>query len=90
MRVIVTDHALLRYIERVCGVDLVKLREIIAEEVRVPAKVGATTVTINGYVYCLVERDSDVAVTTILDPSMRANRHKRHHRRGIYKDASNG
>lgn len=81
MNIIVTDHALLRYCERVFGLDIEMVRKHIENSVRVPAKAGATTVTIDGYVYCLKERGpAAVAVTTILDTDMRAKRYKRHHR----------
>jgi hypothetical protein len=81
MDIIVTDHALLRYIERVFGFDIELVRKHIENSVRGPAKIGATTTTIDGYVYCLKERGNGaVAVTTILDTDMRAKRYKRHHR----------
>lgn len=87
MNIIVTDHAILRYFERIHGFDIEMIRKHIEAAVSVPAKVGATTVTIDGYVYCLVERDDgDVAVTTILDSTMRAKRYNRHKRRGHYKE----
>ena len=81
MNIIVTDHALLRYVERVFGLDIEMVRTHIEKSVRGPAIAGATTTTIDGYVYCLKERGNGaVAVTTILDTDMRAKRYRRHHR----------
>ena len=89
MNIVVTDHAILRFFERVHGYDIEMIRRHIEDAVRGPAKIGATSVTIDGYVYCMIERDGgDVAVTTILAPDMRSGR--RHHRRGHYTGDRNG
>ena len=82
MTIHVSDHALLRYIERVQGISLEDLRQKIAEIVIVPAKAGASTVTVDGFTYCFVERRSgDVVVTTILFNEMRAKQRVKNKRK---------
>lgn len=49
--VLVTDHALLRYLERVRGIDLDKFREEIANLVR--PGLGGTKISTGGWTYCL-------------------------------------
>lgn len=72
MRIEVTDHALLRYIERAHGISLDPLRKEIERIVREPALAGASTVTVNGFTYCLVQHGSNrVTVTTVITNEMR-------------------
>jgi hypothetical protein len=50
----VTDHFLLRYIERVHGVDMQKLREhILTDKMKLALHSGAKSVTSNGYRYII-------------------------------------
>lgn len=49
----ITDHALLRYIERVQGVDLDKLRDHIRREIEPAVKMKAKNITIDGFIYHL-------------------------------------
>lgn len=79
--IIISDHALLRYIERVQGFDLDPLRKAIADIVTLPASAGASTTTVDGYTYCFVDRGPDVVVTTILFNSMRTQQYVKHTRR---------
>ena len=48
-------HAVLRYLERVEGIDLEALRRKIARTVDQAARQGATGVVVNGFCYKLVQ-----------------------------------
>jgi hypothetical protein len=66
-RLRVSDHAVLRYLERVGGFDVERLREEIAHRCRPAAEAGATGVVIDGYSY-RIETDEvglPVVVTVI-------------------------
>lgn len=52
----VSDHALLRYLERVRGLDLDAVRAEIVGIVHQAAAVGATRVSVNGFTYMLEGR----------------------------------
>ncbi|WP_413874143.1 hypothetical protein [Albidovulum sp.] len=74
--VIVSDHALVRYIERVLGVDVETLRREIGRRVDRGAELGACGVEIDGWLYKL----SDGTVTTVLEasrPDLRRGRQRR-------------
>lgn len=50
----VTDHFLLRYIERVHGVDMQKLREhVLTDKMKLALKSGAKSVTTDGFRYII-------------------------------------
>lgn len=73
-QVIVTDHALVRYIERVYGLDLSKLRQEIGDKVRAGATVQAKSVIHDNIEFRLephAKINGAVAVITIMDLSMR-------------------
>lgn len=57
----VTDHAVIRYLERVHGIDIDAYRAEIAEKVAVGVKLRASGVVIDGYRYVL----ADCHVTTV-------------------------
>lgn len=61
----VTDHAVLRYLERVNGLDLDKIRTAIREVVEPAARIGASKFTKDGLVYTLRHHEGTTAVTTI-------------------------
>jgi hypothetical protein len=67
MGISVTDHALMRFIERVGGVDLTSFRAHISELIRGAMDAGATQVKIDGFSYVIdpVTR----TVITIMDDS---------------------
>ena len=49
-----TDHFLLRYIERVHGVDMQKLRKhILTDKMRFALRSGAKSITSDGYCYII-------------------------------------
>jgi hypothetical protein len=47
-RVIVSDHAVLRYLERVLGIDVELVRASITHDVAAALEAGASSVTIEG------------------------------------------
>ncbi len=61
--IIVTDHALVRYLERALGLNLNTARWAIEHAVREAAEAGASSVRVGGLTYVLQEG----RVTTIID-----------------------
>lgn len=61
----VTDHALVRYCDRVLGIDMEALRRDIGRRVDVAVRAGACGMVIDGFSY----RIADGVVTTVLDVS---------------------
>jgi hypothetical protein len=72
MTVHVSDHALIRWLERFGGVDMDFFRSHISGLVKEAIDAGATSVTIDGYVYTLSPKKR--TVITVLEPQMRAKR----------------
>ena len=66
----VTDHALVRWIERVGGVDLETFREAIRDDVRNAIEAGAVTVEVAGFRYSLNPRER--SVLTVLEAKGRS------------------
>ena len=64
-RIPVSDHAVLRYLERVCAIDTDAIRQRIHRDVRQAAANGASGVTVNGIRYRL----RDGVVVTVIVPS---------------------
>jgi len=62
----VTDHALVRYLERVGGFDIEALRQAIARRVDEAARVGACGVVIDGFIFKLRRDQHGPVVTTVL------------------------
>lgn len=65
-RVIVTDHAVLRYLERVGGFEISALRRQISDRIRPFVGLGATGILIDGHVYVVDERTDGNFVVTVL------------------------
>lgn len=61
-RTTVSDHAVVRYLERVAGFDIDRLRIEIGRRVEAGALVGASAVKIDGFTY----RIQNGVVTTIM------------------------
>ena len=64
--VVVTDHALLRYLERVVGIDVEELRRVITARVDRGAQLGACGVSVDGHTFVLSQGIGRVAVTTVI------------------------
>lgn len=70
-KVEVTDHALLRYLERKYSIDVEALRREIAKEVECAVIMGATYFHEGSTKFCFAKRpDGGYAVTTVLHRSM--------------------
>lgn len=67
-RVNVTDHAVLRYLQRARGVDVEAVRRHVAELATNGARLGATGVTIENVKLVLRYRDGAAHVVTALEP----------------------
>ena len=66
-KVHVSDHAILRYLERVGGFQIEKLRRQIAQKVRKAAPEGAIGLVIDGVRLVLLEDGERCVVTTVMD-----------------------
>lgn len=52
-KVVVSDHALVRWLERVHGIDMNFFRSMLAKEVETAVAMGATGLTLNGVQFVL-------------------------------------
>ena len=66
----VSDHAIIRYLERVHGYDIDALRANIAARVDEAACAGAVAVVIDGFRYVFQDGDRGPVLTTILTAQM--------------------
>lgn len=81
LAVVVTDHALLPYLERALEIDVEALRTKLAAEVTVPASLRASTPIVMGTKFCLrYEAPGKAVVSTVLTREMGAADLKRHTR----------
>lgn len=64
-RAVVTDHAVLRYLERVHGLDVDFFRGVIAAQVAEGVRYGATAVHVDGVKFVLV----GASVVTVIEGS---------------------
>lgn len=72
-RLLVTDHAIVRYLERVGGFDIEGLRRSIGRRCDTAHEAGATSVLIEGHAFLIV----DGHVVTVLDGGEMLNRKPR-------------
>lgn len=87
-RAYVSDHALLRYLERALGFDTEALRREIGHRVDRAAEAGACGVVIDGMRYALEPRlDGGVVVATVAPASELANRRRSRLRTGAIDEA---
>lgn len=63
-RVIVTNHALLRYLERVGGFDIEGLRRAIEQQIEAKTPEGASAIILDGHRYVL--RDGGPAARLVV------------------------
>ncbi len=83
MKIIISDHALVRYIERILEVDVEQIRERLAKEIAQVASSGARTFSSGGATYVFERTPSgDLCVVTVITEKMRRNTH---HRRAMAK-----
>ena len=64
----VTDHAIVRYLERVCGMDLNGVRRKIFRATKNAIRSGATKITVDGVEY----RIADGRVVTLVSAGQKA------------------
>ncbi|WP_048646584.1 hypothetical protein [Nitratireductor soli] len=67
-RLHVTDHAVLRYLERAHGLDVEAVRRHLAGRVAAGARLGAAAVTIENVKLVLRRNGVEVSVVTALKP----------------------
>ena len=77
----VTDHCIVRYIERVLGLDVNAVRLLIRDRCKSAAAVGAKSVTVEGFKY-EISRNSDAVITVTPVRPMADNGGKRPNYRG--------
>lgn len=65
-RVHVSDHALLRYLQRVLGIDVELVRASITRDVEGAVELGATSVAVDGIRY-QIDPDHRIVTTVIAD-----------------------
>jgi hypothetical protein len=76
--IIISDHAILRYMERILGFDMEVLRQKLTKEVGRVAGTGAKTFTSGGVTYVLETLPSGgLCVVTVLTEKMRSGTHHR-------------
>lgn len=66
---LVTDHAVIRYLERVKGVDVDAIRTEIGHKAEAAIKLGACSVLSDGFRYKIAENGSVVTVTPAHEPA---------------------
>lgn len=66
-KVRVTDHAVLRFLERAGGFDIEKLRRAIEKKIYRSAPEGATGIKVDGVNFVIVSDGDMRVVTTVLD-----------------------
>lgn len=75
MTLAVSDHAVLRYLERKAGIDTEAIRARLAAQADYEAGRGARVVTVDGVILCIGRaRDGGPIVTTVLGVNMRPKR----------------
>lgn len=67
-RVRVSDHAVLRYLERVGGFEIEKLRADMACRIEAVRSPNATYVRIDGMSFVVRDEDGVPVVTTVIEP----------------------
>lgn len=70
----VTDHAVLRYLERAHGLDVDAVRRHLSGRVETGARLGAVGVTIERVKLVLQYKEFEISVVTALKPSWPAHR----------------
>ena len=65
-RLIVTDHAVLRYLERLGGFNIAGLRRDIAARLQPAADAGARGVVIDGHSFVIDHSENGPVVVTVL------------------------
>ncbi len=75
-RLHISDHAVLRYLERVGGFEIERLRKSMAERLNAAAQAGANAVVIDGYAYVIRRDQHGPVVTTVLLADLPQGHHR--------------
>lgn len=67
----VSDHAMIRYLERVGGFEIERLRAEIAAKLQPLAESGAGAVIVDGHAYVIAHNEDGASVVTVLPASGR-------------------
>jgi hypothetical protein len=62
----ISDHAVLRYLERVGGFDIDRLRRSMTDKIRAVHVPGANRVTIDGIVFTVRDHEDRSVITTTM------------------------
>lgn len=77
-KVIVSEHAILRYVERILGLDLVQLKAKLERQVRAAAQAGASSFTEDGATFVFETTPTgEICLVTVLTDKMRKGTHPR-------------
>lgn len=80
----ISDHAVLRYLERHYNLDIEKIKnEILPEKIRKLVEAGAIRFTVNGISFRM---DGETVVTGVKPSTARLKKHKRHYSNKKEKD----
>ena len=83
MRVVVSDHAVVRYMERVKKADFWPVREEILNICEEAALTGAASVTIDGFTYKFSKEGAVVIVVTVQKPDPIQNSRPKPREKGV-------
>jgi hypothetical protein len=75
-RIRVTDHAVLRYLERSGQFDIEALRRNIAQRLQPAANAGASSVIVNGVVFIIGSDENGPTVITVLPRNSNVEDHR--------------
>jgi hypothetical protein len=67
-RTAISDHAIVRYLERVEGLDIAALRLKIAQRVDYAASLGASAVIVDGFRYIFAEDAGGTPIVVTVEP----------------------
>lgn len=67
-RTVVSDHAIVRYLERVEGFDIAELRLTIARRVDYAASLGASAVVVEGFRYVFAADPGGAPIVVTVEP----------------------
>jgi hypothetical protein len=81
-RLRVSDHAIVRYLERVGGFDIDGLRAQIAARLQAAADAGASSIRVDDHLFILGDDLTGPVVVTVLEKSVDAEGHDRRFRYG--------
>lgn len=73
----VTDHAVIRYLERVVGMDIESIRREIGRRVDLAVQHGASGAVVNGYVYKISTTGTVVTVMAHSQPEKKTKTRRR-------------